>query len=135
MKVSKKAYYGLRALTALSFSGAGLSVRALAEQEHIPEKYLEKILQTLHQHRVVVARKGIHGGYMLAHSPDRVNVWQIIYALDGGFENIERPEMFGSIAPCPIVTHCQTKNVWHQLDHAIQTTLSNITLADLVPRQ
>lgn len=135
MKVSKKAYYGLRALTALSFSREGLSVRALAEQEHIPEKYLEKILQTLHRHKFVSAYKGVRGGYVLAHSPHVINAWQIIQALDGGFENIERPEMSGSLSPCPIVTHCQTKSIWRKLDHAIQTTLSNITLADLTPRR
>lgn len=135
MKVSRKAYYGLRALTALSFTSGGLSVRALAEQEHIPEKYLEKILQTLHQHRLVIARKGIRGGYILAHSPQTVTVWQVLRVLDGGFTNIDRPEITGPIAPCPIVTHCQTKSVWHKLDQTIQATLSNITLADLVPRR
>ena len=46
MRISKKAYYGLRAITALATEGE-LSVHDMALAENMPEEYLHKILQIL----------------------------------------------------------------------------------------
>ena len=43
MRISKKAYYGLRAITALATEGE-LSVHDMALAENMPEEYLHKIL-------------------------------------------------------------------------------------------
>lgn len=142
MKVSQKAIYGLRALAALaqasSSNGHGLSARALAREECLPEDYLEKILQHLKKNGFVKAEKGVNGGYSLAKAPEAITSWNIIETLDGGFKETPHPDFPGfsqTSSTCPIMTHCQTKNVWEQLESVIKNTLSQVTLADLAPKE
>jgi Rrf2 family protein len=66
MRISKKAYYGLRAAAALARNGGELSVHELAHTEDMPEDYLHKILQSLRKASLVTAAKGQGGGYALA---------------------------------------------------------------------
>ena len=135
MKISRKASYGLSALAALARHPRGCSVRVLAQEERLPEDYLEKILQQLKRSGFVVSEKGTHGGYTLAKPPQTITSWDILETLDGGFKEAKRPAFPGILSPCPVLTHCQTKNVWQQLESAMKNTLSRVTLADLVPQE
>lgn len=126
MKVSKKAYYGLRAAIALAQSEKALSIHALAEAEHLPEDYLEKILQALRKAGLVEATKGVTGGYALARSAKEMSTWDILRVLDGPIEMFN-PPVKGSL-PCLQVSHCQTNQVWRTLEEKIEETLSGITL-------
>lgn len=131
MKVSKKAYYGLRAALALAQAAKPLSIHALAESEHLPEDYLEKILQHLRRAGLVEATKGTAGGYMLARPKDTVSVWEILRELDGPIKTFAAP-VKGTL-PCLQPSHCQTNEVWRTLETEIETTLSRITLGSLIP--
>ena len=62
MKISRKAYYGLRAVVVLAQERRQMSIHALAEAEGLPEDYLEKILQDLRRAGLVEATKGQGGG-------------------------------------------------------------------------
>ncbi len=135
MKISLKTPYGLSALAALARHPSGCSVHALAQKEHLPEDYLEKILQHLKQSGFVVSQKGIRGGYALAKSPRAITSWDILWTLDGSFKKTPRPAFSGTLSPCPVLTHCQTKSVWEHLESAMKNTLSRVTLADLVPQE
>ncbi|MEK7181899.1 MAG: Rrf2 family transcriptional regulator [Patescibacteria group bacterium] len=129
MKVSKKAYYGLRAVLALSHSQKPLSIHTLAEIEHLPEDYTEKILQALRRAEIVEATKGVTGGYTLARKADAINVWDIISILDGPMKPFTSP-VKGTL-PCFQVSHCQTNEVWRTLEKKVEETLKNISLASL----
>lgn len=131
MKVSKKAYYGLRAVLTLASSQEPISIRSLAEREQLPEDYLEKILQSLRRAGIVEAKKGIAGGYALGKSADELNVWEVIRVLDGPMK-IFASTSKGSL-PCLHVSHCQTNEVWRTLEQKIEETLSDISLAQLIP--
>ncbi|MFZ1626316.1 MAG: Rrf2 family transcriptional regulator [Candidatus Moraniibacteriota bacterium] len=129
MKVSKKAYYGLRAAIALAQSDKAVSIHALAESEHLPEDYLEKILQLLRKAGMVVATKGVTGGYKLSRSSSEVSAWDILRVLDGPIETF-LPPATGTL-PCLQVSHCQTNQVWRTLEEKIEETLSDISLERL----
>lgn len=135
MKVSKRASYGLRALVSLARHPEGASAHAIATEERLPEDYLEKILQHLKRTGFVVSQKGVRGGYSLAQSPENIASWDILETLDGGLQTVEAPIFSGTLSPCPILSHCKTKNVWQQLESALKNTLSRVTLADLVPQE
>lgn len=128
MKVSKKAYYGLRAAIALAQTEKALSIHALSESEHLPEDYLEKILQTLRKAGIVEATKGVAGGYTLARSAKETSAWDILRVLDGPLETFT-PKT-GTL-PCLQVSHCQTNQVWRTLEEKIEETLSDISLEHL----
>lgn len=126
MRVSKKAYYGLRAITALATEGE-LSVHDMARAENMPEEYLHKILQILKRHGIVSSEKGARGGYTLARSIDTISVWDIVSTLDGGFKSFAPPRLTHE-SPYPKLTHCQTNQVWRELEQKIESTLSAMTL-------
>ena len=118
MKVSKKAYYGLRATIALAQADKAVSIHALAESEHLPEDYLEKILQALRKAGIVTSTKGVSGGYSLARSAEMTSAWDILHVLDGPIK-IFMPPIKGTL-PCLQVSHCQTNQVWRTLEGKIK---------------
>lgn len=126
MRISKKAYYGLRAITALAKQGE-LSVHDLAAAENMPEEYLHKILQVLKRQDIVSSEKGAGGGYTLARPINTISVWDIVSTLDGGFKSFAPPRLTHA-SPYPKLTHCQTNQVWKQLEQKIEETLSAMTL-------
>ena len=132
MKISKKTYYGLRAVLALAQAEKPLSIHILAETEHLPEEYLEKILQSLRRAGLVEAKKGATGGYSLVHSPKDMNVWEVLRELDGPLKTFV-PPIKGEL-PCFQPSHCQTNEVWRRLEIEIEASLSKITLASLIPK-
>jgi Rrf2 family protein len=131
MKVSKKAYYGLRAVLALAQSEKPLSIHTLAETEYLPEDYLEKILQHLRRAGLVEATKGTSGGYALARAKEDTNVWEVLRELDGPIKTFAAP-IKGTL-PCLQPSHCQTNEVWRKLETEIESTLTRITLDSLIP--
>ncbi len=130
MKVSKKAYYGLRAVLTLAQAKEPLSIHTIAETEHLPEDYLEKILQTLRRGGIVEAKKGTTGGYILAKPIEKLSTWDILRVLDGPIKMFV-PPVKGEL-PCLQVSHCQTNQVWRVLEEKIEQTLSNITLQSIL---
>ncbi len=132
MKISKKSYYGLRAVLALAQTEKPLSIHTLAKNEQLPEEYLEKILQILRRVGLVEARKGTTGGYLLARPPKEINAWEILRELDGPIKPF-LPPLRGTL-PCFQPSHCQTNEVWRTLENEIEKTLSQVTLASLIPK-
>jgi Rrf2 family protein len=130
MKVSKKAYYGLRAVSSLACSEKAVSAHDLASSEHIPENFLEKILQKLRLAGIVESKKGVEGGYALACPAKSISVWDILSSLDGPIKPFSPPVK--NALPCAIISHCQTNEVWRTLEKEIEKTLSKITLDTLV---
>lgn len=132
MKISKKAYYGLRAVLALAQAQKPLSIHALADTEHLPEDYLEKIVQQLRRSGLLEAKKGTAGGYSLAKPATMTTVWEILKELDGPLQ-IFLPPTKGTL-PCFQPSHCQTNEVWRELEMEIEKSLSKITLESLIPK-
>ncbi|NTW13530.1 MAG: Rrf2 family transcriptional regulator [Candidatus Moranbacteria bacterium] len=128
MKISKKAYYGLRATVSLAEAGGPVSARELAERERIPEDFLEKILQKLRKAGIVESTKGVEGGYALTRKT--VSAWDILKALDGPVRTFSSPGGKGTL-PCDFPSHCQTNDVLRRLEDAIEKTLSGMTIEKL----
>jgi Rrf2 family cysteine metabolism transcriptional repressor len=126
MKISKKTYYGLRAVLTMAQAKEPLSIHTIAETEHLPEDYLEKILQALRRGGIVEAKKGTMGGYVLARPIETISTWDILKILDGPIQMFV-PPVQGEL-PCLQVSHCQTNQVWRILEEKIEQTLSDITL-------
>ena len=128
MKLSKKAYYGLRASLALAKAKTPLSSHAIAEIEGISPTYLEKILQTLRKHDVVEAARGTKGGYIL--TGPHISAWDVVSALEGPLTIY--PSCIKGILPCFQPTHCQTNAIFKKKKKSFETTLKKIPLSSLV---
>jgi len=125
-KVSKKSQYGLRAMVYLAKKDSKdfFSLKDISEKENIPFDFLEKIMSELEKMKLVKAKKGILGGYVLAKKPEKITAKDIVSAL----ENTTAVDC----SFCGKSKKCSAKNVWRKIDAAINKTLKSITLANLI---
>lgn len=131
MKISKKAYYGLRAMVYFASNEGITSIHTMATAEDLPEEYLEKIVQKLRIAGLVEATKGHGGGYKLALEPRLITTNHILTVLDGSL--VPFPCSSGIVGEsCAQESSCATSNVWKKLSLALEDTLDSITLADLI---
>lgn len=79
-QLSKRTQYSLRALYGLArkYSGGPVLIASLAEEEAIPNKFLEQILLSLKSLGLVSSKKGKGGGYRLAQPPHETTLASVI---------------------------------------------------------
>jgi Rrf2 family transcriptional regulator, cysteine metabolism repressor len=137
MMFSTKAEYGVRVMVHLArhSDGAAIPLSAIADAEQLPLAYLEHLVQRLRRAELVESRRGAHGGYTLARTPEDITMAEVVGALEGEIAPIEciTAEADGALvcaredeAPCP------TKLLWTRVQGSIVRTLTDMTLADLV---
>ena len=85
MKISQRGLYALKALTHLaeSYDQGLVKIHAIAEEEALPEKFLEGILVTLKNARLVSSRRGRAGGYRLRRPPGEIVIGDVVRIIDG----------------------------------------------------
>ena len=85
MKVSHRGLYALKALTHLAeaYERGLVKIHEIAEEEQIPEKFLEGILVTLKNARIVASQRGREGGYRLRRAPAEVLIGEVVRIVDG----------------------------------------------------
>ncbi len=134
MKISTKGRYALRMLVDLAQhrNGGFVSLRDIARRQNISKKYLEQIIPVFNKTDVLRTNRGAQGGYMLARTPDKYTVGEILRLTEGDLAPVycaANPE------ECERSGDCATLPVWQGLNRVINEYLDGITLQDLVDRQ
>ncbi len=81
--ISQTSEYALRAVVSLAQSPEQPhTATEIAKLTKVPEHYLSKVLQALAKGGIVHSQRGLHGGYVLAHAPDRLPLLDVINAVD-----------------------------------------------------
>lgn len=85
MDISARTMYGLRALVTLAGARSNdpMSIQAIADEEDLPNKFLEGIMGDLKRGGFVRSRRGANGGYLLARPPSEITLLDVIRHLDG----------------------------------------------------
>lgn len=131
MKISAKTRY---AMAAVIYMGRRyetkecITLLTLAEQLSISKIYLEQVFSLLKRAGLVTAIKGAQGGYLLAHPPHEINVYDIMFAVETSLfvQNIETVEK-----SAPHIEKAM-QNVFAALDQTVKEALSGMTLSALV---
>lgn len=134
MKVSTRGDYASRALLSLALhaEGAGpTSVRDIAERTGLPQPYLEQILLALKGAGLVRSKRGVGGGYVLAHDPSEITLAQIVSAVDGpiAIGDFGQPHEDGA---CDHEGQCVLLAVWAEVGGHMRDHLESFTLAEMV---
>ena len=74
MKLSQRGEYALRAMMVLGMNqGSGVvRIRDIAQQQNIPRRFLEQILNDLKSAGFVLSKRGVAGGYRLQRNPGEI---------------------------------------------------------------
>jgi Rrf2 family protein len=85
MKVSRRGLYALKALSHLAgaYDRGLVKIHDIAELESIPVKFLEGILVTLKNGRLVSSQRGREGGYRLRRPPAEIMLGDVVRLMDG----------------------------------------------------
>jgi Rrf2 family iron-sulfur cluster assembly transcriptional regulator len=133
MKVSTRGDYACRALLSLALHGldAPTSVRDIAERTGLPQPYLEQILLALKGAGLVRSKRGVGGGYVLAHTPEDITLAQIVSAVDGPIVvgDFGEPHQNGA---CDHEGQCVLLAIWADVGRQMRRLLEASTLADVV---
>lgn len=88
---NKKTLLGVDVLTAIGSMTHGTLVTTLtlAERFSLSVSHVESILRPLRDAGLIRSVRGPGGGYYIARSPERINIWEVICAM----ESDEAPEI------------------------------------------
>jgi len=85
MKLSMKTDYALRVLfTLVEHHGGGpIPIRELARRNDVPKRFLEHIMLEMKAKGWVDSTAGKYGGYLLAKSPEKITMGEVVRHFDG----------------------------------------------------
>jgi Rrf2 family protein len=134
VQVSARVDYALRAMTELAAApreGTSMALRGvqIAASQRIPKKFMENILFDLRRAGLIKARRGVGGGYQLAHSAHDTTLADIIRAVEGPLANVrgEWPEDVQYSGSAALL-----QSVWIAVRANLRAVLEAVTLDDLV---
>jgi Rrf2 family protein len=134
MKLSTRARYGTRALLDLAIhqDEAPVSLKDIAHRQQISLQYLEHLITPLINAGLVRSVRGPKGGVSLARKPEKIKMSEIMQLLEGSIsvvECVDDPKL------CDRSESCVTRDVWDEVNKAMNGVLEATTLANLVERQ
>lgn len=137
MKLSKKGEYALRSLINLGIAAEVgrrlVQLSELAENEQLPIKFLEQIMQTLKEEGFVESQRGKFGGYRLAKPASKITIGAVVRKIDGPLAPIGCVSQSAyEKCTCPDEAHCGLRMLMLDVRNAIAGILDRYTLADVV---
>jgi len=137
MKLSLRGEYALRALIVLglNYGESVVRIHSISEQQNIPKRFLEQILNDLKSAGVVESRRGVAGGYRLSKPPERISLAQVVRHIEGPLAPVGCvSEKFYSRCSCPDESKCGIRSVMKEVRDAIVKILEGVSVAELCER-
>lgn len=109
--------------------GKNTLLSEISAVEDIPESFLRKIFGALAKAGLLRSHRGPRGGFSLLKSPDKINLRQIVEAVQGPMaftECILGPNICTRQGRCPIETKCQ------QIHREMVKVMEETSVADII---
>ncbi len=134
MRISTKGRYALCVMLDLAqhYGEGCVALRDIAARQNISKKYLEQIVSLLNRPDILKTVRGAQGGYLLARTPDKYTVAEILKLAEGSLApipNLEDP------AEAAAAADSQLLYVWQGLFDTVNDYLEGITLQDIINHQ
>jgi Rrf2 family protein len=83
MRLSRRAEYAMKAITALTRAGGqSMTIAEISSAREIPKKFLEHILLQIKAAGLLTSKAGPRGGYALAKAPETVSLADLLAAIE-----------------------------------------------------
>lgn len=137
MKLSVRGEYALRALLVLGLSDRKdvVRIQKISEEQNIPKRFLEQILNDLKSAGMVQSRRGVAGGYRLAKPPEEITLAQVVRHIEGALAPVSCvSECFYEKCSCPDESRCAIRSVMKEIRDAVVQIAERVTIAELCAR-
>ncbi|MFQ5596531.1 MAG: RrF2 family transcriptional regulator [Nitrospiria bacterium] len=131
---SAKGEYAVLAVLALSLhtDPGPLQVKAIAQKEKIPLRFLEQVMSQLKKKGLVESVRGPHGGYRLARLPGQITFGEVLRAIEG--QNAPSELSYNKPGERGIDSMI-LREIWHEANDVLQNQLNAINFQDLCERK
>ncbi len=137
MKLSVRGEYALRALVVLGlrYGDQVVPIQTISQEQNIPKRFLEQILNDLKSAGVLTSRRGPNGGYRLALPPHQIYLATVIRHIEGALAPVSCvSQRFYRKCTCPDEARCGIRSIMQEVRDAIVGILEHVTVADLCER-
>ena len=134
MRLSTRGRYGLRTLLdlALRQDEGPVLLKDIARRQEFSLPYLEHLIAPLIAAGLVGSTRGARGGVLLLKPPAEVKLAEAVQVLEGSIAPVD---CVNNPALCHRSAFCVTRDVWVEMNEAMNRFLGSMTLQDLVDRQ
>ncbi|MSR78191.1 MAG: Rrf2 family transcriptional regulator [Candidatus Omnitrophica bacterium] len=136
MRFTTRTEYGLICLIYMAHQKDGhpITTKEIVSGEGFSLTFTEKILQKLRLAKIVESLQGNHGGYVLARSPSKINLREIVEALEGHtFDVFCEPKTRNDIV-CNHFHLCGLKPIWRKTKDLLDGFFEDITLEQIASK-
>ena len=109
-----------------------VALKDIAARQNISKKYLEQIVSLLNRPDFLKTIRGAQGGYMLARTPDKYTVAEILKLSEGSLApipNLDDP------SEAAVAADAQLLPIWQGLYDVVNNYLEGVTLQDILDRR
>ena len=127
MRISAKADYAVRAAAELAAAPSGRLVKGeeLARAQGIPLEFLENILRAMRVAGIVIAQRGVDGGYALARPAAEITLADVVDAVEGPLAGMQRTPLEDLDYPG---VASRLADVWIAMRDSMRAVLRSVTL-------
>ena len=132
--ISTKGRYALRVMLDLAEHAdeAHVPLKDIAERQGISKKYLEIIVKSLVEGRLIEGISGKGGGYRLCRKPEEYSVGEILELTEGSLATVA---CLSCGAPrCDRASDCKTLPLWFEFDRMTHEFFYGRKLSDLIEK-
>ena len=137
MRLSLRGEYALRALLVLglNYDQPLVRIQSISDQQNIPKRFLEQILNDLKSVGFVRSRRGVAGGYRLAKRPEEITLASVVRHIEGALAPVSCvSEQFYEKCSCPDESRCAIRSVMKEVRDAVVRVAERVTIAELCDR-
>ncbi len=137
MRLTTKSRYGTRLILDLAVYGKDGPVRLsdVSKRQNISLKYLEQLTGKLKKRGFINTQRGPLGGHMLAKSPAKITIGDIVRTLEGSPSITDcSDEEVQSCGICGKAGSCLSRWVWIEASKAMFERLDTITIESLLAK-
>jgi Rrf2 family iron-sulfur cluster assembly transcriptional regulator len=133
MRLTTKGRFAVTAMVDLTMRGGKgpVTLSAISERQKISLSYLEQLFGKLRRNGIVDSVRGPGGGYCLAKPAGKINIAEIVLAVD---EPLDATNCEGR-GDCLDGRPCITHDLWNGLNKKIYEYLEGVSLQQLVDGQ
>ena len=119
----------------LNYEQPVVRIQTISDQQNIPKRFLEQILNDLKSAGLVQSKRGVAGGYRLARRPEQITLAAVVRHVEGALAPVSCvSEKFYEKCSCPDESRCAIRSVMKEVRDAIVKIAETVTVAELCQR-